>query len=108
MSKAKKLVEEYDKLLEDKIEDKLTPQKYQDEVHRIINTDFEKIRMQLWNLTKEFKEQYPGYRTYELPMADRDIGAMAEVAGILIDMLDGKARDKGMEKKLRKALGYNG
>ena len=99
---AKQLLEQFNEEEKD-----LTPEKYQEEVRRIINNDFEKIRKELWELTKKFKEQYPGYNTYQLPMADRDIGAMAEVAGILIDLLDGKKRGTGMEKKLRKALGYN-
>ena len=99
---AKQLLEQFNEEEKD-----LTPEKYQEEVRRIINNDFEKVRKELWELTKKFKEQYPGYNTYQLPMADRDIGAMAEVAGILIDLLDGKKRGTGMEKKLRKALGYN-
>ena len=97
---AKQLLEQFNEEEKD-----LTPEKYQEEVRRIINNDFEKVRKELWGLTKKFKEQYPGYNTYQLPMADRDIGAMAEVAGILIDLLDGKKRGTGMEKKLRKAMG---
>lgn len=106
MSKAKRLVEEVDKYIN---EEELTKDRFAKQVSDIVNNEFTPIYNKLWQMCKDFKEANPSLDVYNIsPQLDRDLDFFAQATGILKDILDGKSREKGLEKKIRKVLGYNG
>ena len=105
----KKLVEEYDKLkFKEDVRDEID--EFCRKVSEIINKEFDPMYRKLWQLAKDFHDAHPETDIYNLmnPQVDRDLDYMAQATGIIKDLINGKPREKGLEKKIRKVLGYNG
>lgn len=111
MADVKKLVEEYSKLdlKEDADKDKQNKEDFEAKIINLINEKYVPLYQELFQVVKTMKELYPDTNMYSFtPTLDRKIDEIIETAASLKDIIDGKDLGKGIVKKIRKVLGYNG
>ena len=82
---------------------------FEDKIIKLVNDKFSPLYKELFEVVKEMKEVYPDTNMYSFSTElDRKLDEIIESGATLKDIIEGKDLGKGLTKKIRKALGYNG